>query len=218
MRLTTLSRAEPSIVRTGLRALAACWLALAAAGATAGEPPKAAAGWSVFTNCTLLARAANDGDSFHVQANGAEYIFRLYFADCPETDLQVPARVQEQASYWGVGRAEALEAGADAKRFARRALREPFTVQTRFEDARGQSDRPRYFAFIVTRAGLLHEQLVACGLARSYGMHQDLPDGTPWRKHVRRLDAMEHQARQKKLGLWASSEAPARRRPAAAGP
>lgn len=172
----------------------------------------------MFTNCTLLARAANDGDSFHVLANGTGYIFRLYFADCPETDLQVPARVQEQADYWGVGRSDALDAGAEAKRATRRALQKPFTVQTRFEDARGQSEQRRFFAFIVTRKGLLHEHLVAHGLARSYGRHQDLPDGTPWRRHLNRLDALEERARQKKVGLWAASGGSTARRPAAAGP
>lgn len=189
--------------------LAAAWLALAAVNAPATEA------WTVITNCTLLANSANDGDSFHVRADGQERIFRLYFVDCPETDMQVPARVREQADYWAVGHTDVLTAGAEAARFTRAALRRPFTVQTRFEDARGQSELPRYFAFVYTRTGLLDEQLVARGLARSFGLRRDLPDGTPWQRHVDRLDALEGEARRRRTGIWASSGSRAGRRPAA---
>lgn len=193
---------------TVVAGVAAAWMAVAMPAAPAVET------WTVFTNCTLLANAANDGDSFHVQAAGREYIFRLYFVDCPETDMQVPARVQKQADYWSVAHTDVLAAGGAAARFARRALRRPFTVHTQFKDARGQSGLPRYFALVTTRSGPLDEQLVSRGLARSYGMHRDLPDGTSGQAHASRLDAMEKAAQQARTGIWASSGTPLGRRPA----
>ena len=41
--------------------------------------------WITLSNCQLITNKANDGDSFHVQANGTEYLVRLYFVDAPET-------------------------------------------------------------------------------------------------------------------------------------
>jgi endonuclease YncB( thermonuclease family) len=33
-----------------------------------------------------MENASNDGDSFHVKADGEERIFRLYFVDTPESE------------------------------------------------------------------------------------------------------------------------------------
>ena len=74
------------------------WLLLGFVICSLGEP--ACAGrWLTLTNCRYLPNAANDGDSFHVRAEGREYIFRLYFVDTPETDDGIPERVKEQAKY-----------------------------------------------------------------------------------------------------------------------
>lgn len=41
--------------------------------------------WVTVKNCRLLENASNDGDSFHVKADGEEYLFRLYHVDTPES-------------------------------------------------------------------------------------------------------------------------------------
>jgi hypothetical protein len=41
--------------------------------------------WQTLRNCRLVPNEWNDGDSFHVSHQGQEYIFRLYFADAPES-------------------------------------------------------------------------------------------------------------------------------------
>jgi len=47
--------------------------------------------WVTYKGCRYLPNAANDGDSFHVRRRrGGKYIFRLYFVDAPETDIQHP--------------------------------------------------------------------------------------------------------------------------------
>jgi len=42
--------------------------------------------WEVIEGCRLIDNRYNDGDSFHVKADGEERIFRLYFVDCPEAE------------------------------------------------------------------------------------------------------------------------------------
>lgn len=42
--------------------------------------------WQAIRNCSLIENESNDGDSFHVKADGEERIFRLYFVDTPEAD------------------------------------------------------------------------------------------------------------------------------------
>ena len=53
--------------------------------------------WITLDQCQLIPNKANDGDSFHVQANDNEYLVRLYFVDAPETASIGPARLIEQA-------------------------------------------------------------------------------------------------------------------------
>lgn len=104
--------------------------------------------WQILKNCRYLPNASNDGDSFHVQVEAKEYIFRLYFVDTPETDISVAERVTEQAKYFHVEVAQALQIGHEAERFTRQKLSRPFTVRTCLQDARGRSRLPRYFAFV----------------------------------------------------------------------
>lgn len=56
-----------------------------------------AAEWQKLENCQLVADEYGDGDSFHVRQGDKDFIFRLYFVDCPETDNRFPERVEEQA-------------------------------------------------------------------------------------------------------------------------
>lgn len=58
-----------------------------------------------------------DGDSFHVMtSDDRQFIFRLYFVGCAETDKSVSERVREQAQHFGVSEQEILKAGETAKR------------------------------------------------------------------------------------------------------
>ena len=42
--------------------------------------------WETIRGCRLIENESNDGDSFHVEADGEEKIFRLYFVDTPESE------------------------------------------------------------------------------------------------------------------------------------
>jgi endonuclease YncB( thermonuclease family) len=158
--------------------------------------------WVTYKDCRYLPNAANDGDSFHVQTAGREYIFRLYFVDAPETDRSVPSRLAQQAKYFHASLRQALQIGLEAEDFTRKTLARPFTVRTCQQDARGRSRRPRYFAVVLTETGDLGEQLIANGLARVYGAASG-PSGarTPeveWGK----LRQLEREAKKQKVGGW----------------
>lgn len=158
--------------------------------------------WVTLNDCRYLPNPANDGDSFHVQAGGKEYIFRLYFVDTPETDASVPGRVAEQAKYFDVTAAQTLLVGIEAERFTRQQLARPFTVRTCKQDARGRSWRKRYFAFVQIDNADLGELLVANGLARVFGAASEPPGmntpGLEWRK----LKQLERRAKEQKIGGW----------------
>ena len=182
------------------RALAR-WLAAAAAALPlcAG----AAERWKTYEQCRLdESYASNDGDSFLVQCGRRRYLFRLYFVDAPETDESFPERVQEQADYWGLDRARVLALGAEARRFTATFLKQPFTVRTKWDDARGRSDRQRYFAVVESDGRSLAAELVAAGLARVYGAATALPDGTPAAACWKALRRAEAEARKAGLGAW----------------
>ncbi len=156
--------------------------------------------WTVLRNCRYLSHAGNDGDSFHVRHGGKEYIFRLYYVDAPETSMEFPDRVGEQAAYFRLPGEEALRVGDTARKFTERILSETsFTVVTRWEDARGNSRLPRYFAFITTTQGDLDELLAAEGLVRIYGMRVDDKLGARKGKVLR---ALEKDARRAGSGAW----------------
>ena len=183
--------------------LSAC---LAAWWAASCPAPAATNAWTVLGGCRLESNKANDGDSFHVRHEGTSHLFRLYFVDCPETSRQVPSRVRRQAAYWDTDEASVLACGADAAVFTRQALRRPFTVHTKWKDARGNSSRTRHFAFVTTDAGEdLGEALVHAGFARAYGASDARPDGVSARKTWKRLDALEAEAREDGRGCWAKA-------------
>lgn len=165
-------------------------------------PLARAAEWKTFKDCRYLPNAANDGDSFHVRANGKEYIFRLYFVDAPETDGTIPERLAEQAKYFRVGVPETLQIGREAERFTRQKLARPFTVRTCLQDARGRSRLPRYFAFVEADNADLSESLVANGLARVYGAASDPPEMDKAAVQWRKLQQFERKAQEQKVGGW----------------
>jgi endonuclease YncB( thermonuclease family) len=183
-----------------------CRLLLATMAAVMMVPAcgSAANQWYRYDDSTLISQDFNDGDSFHVRCGKRHYIFRLYFVDTPETDLSFPDRVDEQAKYWGLTPKQTIKLGQDATAFTTNYLSKPFTVHTRRTNARGRSDRTRYFGMIETEEGLLSLALVRNGLARVYGLPITLPDGKPAAKHWSRLSVAERAAKREKLGGWAS--------------
>jgi DNA uptake protein ComE-like DNA-binding protein len=158
--------------------------------------------WIVLENCRFILNPADDGDSFHVSVGTKEYIFRLYMVDTPETDALTPGRLVEQAKYFGITVPQAIEVGEAAKEFTRQKLSEPFTVLTRMSDAMGRSKLERFYAFVQTREGDLGEQLVRNGLARNYGYKAVPPGMKNSRVELERLQQVEDEARQEKIGGW----------------
>lgn len=159
----------------------------------------ATAEWETLRDCRLIPNEFNDGDSFHVRASGEEHIFRLYFADTPESSDQVPERLAEQAAEFGVSEAEVMRAGKAAAEFTQRALQRPFTVTTRWQNARGASALPRYYATITTAEGKdLAELLVAAGLARAHGVVADVPRA----RDMEHYEALERRARRAAVGIF----------------
>src|ERR1051325_614603 len=73
--------------------------------------------WVTLNGCRFMSEENSDGDSFHVKYGQREFIFRLYFADAPETDANLKDRIREQSEYFGVTPKEILEAGELAKKF-----------------------------------------------------------------------------------------------------
>ena len=160
--------------------------------------------WIKLEHCNLVPNPANDGDSFHVRANEKEYIFRLYLVDAPETDAANPARLIEQAKYFGISVPQVIELGKAAKSFVQEKLAEPFTVFTRMANAMGRSNTERFYAFVRTKDGDLGQQLVANGLARIYGRRGRSPQGLSSGAELQKLKTLENQAKQAKLGGWAA--------------
>jgi DNA uptake protein ComE-like DNA-binding protein/endonuclease YncB( thermonuclease family) len=183
--------------KIGLPALAVLCAALVDVGAR-GESKD----WIVLENCRLIPNPANDGDSFHVSAGTKEYILRLYLVDAPETDEMTPGRLVEQAKYFGIGVPQAIEVGQAAKEFTREKLSQPFIAFTHMSDALGQSRLERFYAFVETKEGDLGEQLVRNGLARIHGYKAAPPGFKNSRLEVEKLQQLEDEARQEKIGGW----------------
>lgn len=164
--------------------------------------------WQTIRDCTLISHPGNDGDSFHVRANGRERIFRLYLVDCPEAEdgEKVEERVATQAKFFRLSEEQSMAVGKQAAAFTRAALSRPFTVETCWQDAYGSSHLPREFAFITTADGQdLGEMLVSRGLARSYG--EAVPPGRSSDARRPNYDALQGKARGQRLGAWANDVA-----------
>ena len=183
--------------RIALIGVAVFWTAVADLGAREGSKD-----WIVLENCLFISNPADDGDSFHVSAGAKEYIFRLYLVDAPETDEMTPGRLVQQAKYFGITVPQAIEVGRAAKEFTREKLSEPFTVFTHMSDAMGQSKLERLYAFVETKEGDLGEQLVRNGLARVFGFKAAPPGLRSTRVEMEKLQQLENQARQEKIGGW----------------
>ena len=167
-------------------------------------PPCLANKWRIFDNCALAPNESNDGDSFHVKYRRREYIFRLYFVDTPETDNGIDERVAEQAKYWGVSEKAAIRLGHKAAKFTQKFLENGFTVYTQFDDARGRSDKERFYAQVKVGEQDLAEELVRNGLARILGQDTDLADGTRSTTFWWRLKTAEREAKRNRLGAFSA--------------
>jgi endonuclease YncB( thermonuclease family) len=161
--------------------------------------------WISLTNCQYVAAKDNDGDSFRVRCGTNEFTLRLYFVDAPETNLRYPERTREQSEHFGVTLDETMKAGAKAKDTVREILRDPFVVRTRWASAAGRGKETRYYALVEVGGKNLAEVLVSQGLARTKGVSPNLPTGEKARAYVERLEALEGDARQRRLGIWANS-------------
>lgn len=170
--------------------------------AVAAEPQ-----WERIDGCSLVQNGYRDGDSFLVRVAPRTFrVFRLYFVDTCEdsADQRYPERIAEQAQYFGISPARALELGDIAAAFSTRFLARPFSVWTCWQKAPGASSRPRYYALITGHDGHdLGEALVADGLARIYGKRVTLPDGTISRDYLGRLGEIEKRAKLAQTGAWA---------------
>jgi len=162
--------------------------------------------WVTVTDCRQVATKDNDGDSFRVRCGTNEFNLRLYFVDAPETNLRYPERTREQSEYFGVTLDETMRAGAKARDMVQEMLREPFVVRTRWASAGGRGRETRYYALVEVGGKSLAEVLVSQGLARTKGVSLNLPTGEKARSYVERLERMEHEAQQRRLGTWASSQ------------
>ena len=170
-------------------------------------------GWKRLDGCRFDNRKYHDGDSFHMTNGGADYQFRLYFADCPETDTRND-RYLEQAVAFGIGADKVPEYGEEAKMFTERALGKPFTVYTKWRDARGTGKTPRYFAMVYTSEGeSLAEILVRAGLARAYGVDVGFPDAGDKEKIWKALKELESMAMRDRLGVYRKSLVAVQREP-----
>lgn len=157
--------------------------------------------WVTLKNCRLLENQSNDGDSFHVKADGEEYLFRLYHVDTPESEIDsaVANRVAEQAEHFGLSQEESLRGGEKAKEFTKKALSKPFSVVTRWQKAMGRSKLQRYYAVILVGGNDdLAEMLVKAGFARAHGQVVDAPKGKTMADYAR----MEKSAKAGKMGLY----------------
>jgi endonuclease YncB( thermonuclease family) len=174
------------------------WLAAFDCGEAKGKEKD----WVTLDNCQLIPNKANDGDSFHVRANDTEYLIRLYFVDAPETASVGPARLIEQAEYFGVSVPQVIEIGLDAKRFVDTKLSEPFSVVTRLAGGLGRSEIQRIYGFVRTKEGDLGEQLIANGLARIHGITAAPPGGSSSADEREKLAQLENEAKRRKVGGW----------------
>jgi endonuclease YncB( thermonuclease family) len=153
-----------------------------------------------FDGCVLEPDEWTDGDSFRVRLPDSRLeTFRLYFVDTTESRSR-GKRSNEQAAYFGLTRAQAIELGRQAKIFTANALARPFTISTRWRAVFGPT---RYYAIAVTADGRdLNELLVSAGLARIYGKATPLPDGRDSREYLAHLHALENEAKAAKRGGW----------------
>jgi endonuclease YncB( thermonuclease family) len=164
--------------------------------------------WVTLANCRYLEAADNDGDSFRVRCGEREFVVRLYYVDAPETNLKQAERTHEQSLHFGITLDETMKIGVKAKDRVKELLQKPFVIRTRWAAAGGRGREPRYYVLIEIDDKLLAEVLVNEGLAQTKGIAVKLPTGEKASIYKAKLESLEAEAREKKLGAWAMSAAP----------
>jgi DNA uptake protein ComE-like DNA-binding protein len=165
-----------------------------------------------FEGCRLVEAGWADGDSFSVALpDGKEIVLRLYYVDCNETAATTETdqrRVRDQSSYFGVDEHQVtLESGRQAAEEVKKLLAKPFTVHTAFASAPGRSAKPRTYGFVTLSDGRdLGEVLVGEGLARSYGVRRNTPDGLNTEAAEAKMDDLELGAAIARRGIWAKTD------------
>jgi len=165
-----------------------------------------------FENCRLVDAQWADGDSFPVKLpNGKEIVLRLYYVDCNEVAAATETdqrRVRDQSSYFGIDDHQiTLDFGRRAADEVKQMLSKPFTVHTAFASAPGRSAKPRTYGFITLFDGRdLGEVLVGEGLARSYGVRRNTPDGLNTDAAEAKMDDLELGAAIARRGIWSKTD------------
>lgn len=183
-------------LRVGLLMLVFC-------GGIIAPPAQAAKPWQTLEACQLVESSINDGDSFRVHWNGGELTVRLYFADTPEADYRFRDRTKAQADYFGITEDQAVEVGKMASKFTQEALKDGFSVRTRWQGVFSGQANSRKYGIVSVGDKDLAEMLVANGLARIHGMGIG---GQTW-EEVERLKGLEAEARKAKRGAWGLGKA-----------
>ena len=161
-------------------------------------PAQAAKPWQTLEACQLVESTINDGDSFRVHWNGGELTVRLYFADTPEADYRFRDRTKAQADYFGISVEQAVEVGKMASKFTQEALKDGFSVRTRWQGVFSGQKGARKYGIVSVGDQDLAEMLVANGLARIHGMGIS---GKTW-DEVERLKVLEAKAKAEGRGAW----------------
>lgn len=159
-------------------------------------------GWETLEPCRLLAGWGNDGDSFHVEHEGREYVFRLYSVDTPECGDSYPDRVKRQAAYFGITETASVELGKEAAKTTEDYLRNGFRVVTRWQNARGNGDLPRFYAAVFVETNDLARVLVKEGYACRMGARADYPGGMAPDEYSHLLHDVEVEAKLARHGAW----------------
>ena len=162
------------------------------------SPAQAAKPWQTLEACQLVESWQNDGDSFKVHWNGGDLTVRLYFADTPEADYRFRDRTKAQADYFGITEEQAVEVGKMASKFTQEALKDGFSVRTRWQGVFSGKPNARKYGIVSVGDQDLAEMLVANGLARIHGMGIG---GKTW-EEVERLKVLEAKAKAEGKGAW----------------
>lgn len=163
------------------------------------------AGWETLENCRIVKTWGTDADSFHIVHEGREYVVRLYFVDAPETSGSYPDRVREQAKYFNISPADCLQVGRLAAEFTEQLLDVPFTVVTRWQNAYGNGDLPRFYAAVRVNGEDLSVLLTEQGFARRKGAQASYPDGEEATVYRHRLIDLEEKAKAAGRGGWSDA-------------
>jgi endonuclease YncB( thermonuclease family) len=161
--------------------------------------------WVELMDCQYVEAADNDGDSCRVRSGDKEFTARLYYVDAPETNLRQPERTREQSIHFGITLDETMKAGEKAKQRVRELLQKPFVIWTRWATAGGRGRESRYYVIIEVDQRSLAETLIAEGFARPKGVAPNLPNGESAKAYMEKLEDLERQAREKRVGAWSTS-------------